>query len=64
MISVGVARFMDGRADSYPRNNTISRNHLHHWGVWGKQTSAYFGGIAREQHVLHNVVSRSSESQS
>jgi hypothetical protein len=56
VISVGVARFMDGRANSHPRNNTISYNHLHHWGVWGKQTSAYFGGIAREQHVLHNVI--------
>eukprot|EP01046_Picozoa_sp_COSAG06_P029567 COSAG06_NODE_2749_length_6349_cov_6.086400_1_plen_765_part_00 len=56
VISVGVARFMDGRANSHPRNNTISHNHLHHWGVWGKQTSAYFGGIAREQHVLHNVI--------
>ena len=47
---------MDGRRNSYPRNNTISYNHLHHWGVWGKQTSAYFGGIAREQKVLHNVI--------
>ena len=56
VISVGVARFMDGRAGSYPRNNTISNNHLHHWGVWGKQSSAYFGGIAREQHVLQNVI--------
>ena len=40
VISVGVARFMDGRAP-HPRNNTVSYNHLHHWGVWGKQTSAY-----------------------
>ena len=56
VLAVGVARFMDGRSNSHPRNNTISHNHLHHWGVWGKQSSAYFGGIAREQHVLHNVI--------
>ena len=56
IVMVGIARYMDGRAKSYPVNNTIARNHLHDWGVWGKQTSAYFGGIAREITVVGNVI--------
>lgn len=43
-------------SESHPRDNAIHHNHLHNWGVWGKQTSAYFGSLVRRQRFEHNVV--------
>ncbi len=53
---VGHAKFLDGRALSHPMNAHIHHNHLHDWGVWGKQTSAYFGGITRSIKLTDNVI--------
>ena len=49
-------RHMDGRAFTYPYNNTIAYNHLHSWGIWGKQTSAFFAAMTRELIFDHNIV--------
>ena len=38
IAAVGYTALMDGRDATYPYNNTFSYNHLHDWGVWGKQT--------------------------
>lgn len=56
IAAVGITREMDGRALTYPWNNTFSYNHLHDWGVWGKQSSAFFAGMTRELIFDHNVV--------
>jgi len=56
VAATGKAAFLDGRGLSHPMNAVISHNHLHDWGVWGKQTSAYFGGITRSMHFTDNVV--------
>jgi hypothetical protein len=56
IAAVGRTNHMDGRRFSYPYNNTIAFNHLHHWGVWGKQTSAFFAGMTRELVFDHNIV--------
>ena len=56
IAAVGYTALMDGREATYPYNNTISYNHLHSWGVWGKQTSAVFFGMTREQTFDHNIV--------
>lgn len=56
IVAVGFTNNMDGRALTYPWNNTVTFNHLHHWGVWGKQTSAFFAGITRELTVDHNCI--------
>ena len=56
VAAVGRARFSDGRTPDHPMNAVISGNHLHDWGVWGKQTSAYFGGMVKDTHLTHNLI--------
>jgi len=56
IAAVGYTALMDGRDATYPYNNTFSYNHLHDWGVWGKQTSAIFFGMTREQIFDHNII--------
>ena len=56
IIALGSTAFMDGRADTHPRDTQIHHNHLHDWGLWGKQTSAYFGSLVRRISFDHNVL--------
>ena len=53
---VGATDLMNGTAGSYPAYNTIERNHIHDIGIFGKQTSGYFKGIARANVVRENVI--------
>ena len=47
---------MDGTAGTQPWYNTLSRNYLHHWGVWGRQAAGYFEGLAAYNNVSFNVM--------
>ena len=53
---VGSTDLINGTRGSYPAYNTIERNHMHEIGVFGKQTSGYFKGIARANVVKENVI--------
>eukprot|EP00039_Didymoeca_costata_P032779 m.39344 g.39344 ORF g.39344 m.39344 type:complete len:907 (+) comp9540_c0_seq1:194-2914(+) len=56
IAAVGKANYNDGRDGLTPNNCSFHHNHLHDWGVWGKQTSAFFAGITRNLKFSHNVL--------
>lgn len=56
VVLVGRAALMDARAGLLPSQNTISNNHLHHFGVWGRQSAGYFEGQAMLNVVRDNVI--------
>ena len=56
IAAVGITSYMDGRANTFPVNNSFTNNHLHDWGVWGKQTSAFFAAMSRDLTFDHNIV--------
>jgi hypothetical protein len=45
IASLGSTEGVDGTAPTYPNQNTIANNHIHDFGVYGKQTSCYFQAI-------------------
>jgi hypothetical protein len=47
---------MDGTARTQPIGNSVVHNHFHHFGIWGKQTSAVFHGVSRHNNVSYNVI--------
>jgi hypothetical protein len=46
---------MDGTNPTYPDNNTISANHIHDIGLYGKQTSCYFQAITANTTLKDNL---------
>jgi hypothetical protein len=42
IVSVGRSEGMDGTKPTYPNRNSIVANHIHDFGLYGKQTSCYF----------------------
>ena len=56
VVLVGSTDLFNGTRGSYPAYNLIERNHMHEIGIFGKQTSGYFKGIARANIVKENVI--------
>ena len=56
VLLAGDAALMDGRAPTQPVGNTVAFNHLHHFGVWGKQTAGVFHGVSHHNNVSFNVI--------
>ena len=55
VVLLGVAQMDVGVAPTYPNRNVISRNHVHNYGVYGKQTSAFFQALSANSTVANNV---------
>ena len=51
VVLVGVTELMDGAPGLQPVHNEVSHNHMHHFGVWNRQASGYFEGVARANNV-------------
>ncbi len=45
----------DGSKPLYPRNNSILKNHIHDYGVFGKQTSCVYISLSASTLVSDNV---------
>ena len=56
VVSIGAADGWDGTdAARFPRGNAVRRNHIHEYGVYGKQTSCYFQALTAASTVADNV---------
>jgi hypothetical protein len=55
IVSVGNSHALDGSAPTYPNRNTFEFNHIHHVGVYGKQTSCYFQALSANSSFVDNV---------
>ena len=55
VVSAGVADGIDGTAPTYPTGNTVSHNHVHDYGVYGKQTSCYFQALTANSSFVDNL---------
>lgn len=56
MVLLGAAVIEDGTKPTYPNRNTIARNHVHNYGVYGKQVSAVFQALSANTTIVDNVV--------
>merc|ERR1712232_1293424 len=52
---VGKTNGVDATEATYPNRNTVARNHIHEYGVYGKQTSCFFQSIAANTTLEDNV---------
>ncbi len=53
----GTTRLWDFReVEDYPAECTIANNHMHHIGVYGKQTAGVFVSISRHNLISHNHI--------
>jgi len=52
---VGSTHGIDGTAPTYPNNNSVSFNHIHEYGIYGKQTSCFFQAISANTSLMNNV---------
>eukprot|EP01065_Artemidia_motanka_P001873 TRINITY_DN10870_c0_g4_i7.p1 TRINITY_DN10870_c0_g4~~TRINITY_DN10870_c0_g4_i7.p1 ORF type:complete len:835 (+),score=316.39 TRINITY_DN10870_c0_g4_i7:49-2553(+) len=55
VVFVGRTNGVDGTAPTYPNKNTVARNHMHEYGVYGKQTSCFFQSISANTTLAENV---------
>ena len=55
VVSVGSSNGIDGTAQTYPRGNVISANHIHEIGIFGRQTSCYFQALGQNNTVADNL---------
>ena len=42
--------------DSYPSDNFIGHNHLHHFGVWGKNSAGVLQAVGMHNKIVYNVI--------
>jgi len=56
VLLAGVADLMDGRAGTQPVGNEVSRNHIHHFGIWNRQAAGYYQGLSRANLVKENII--------
>lgn len=55
VLFIGSTMLADGSLPTYPNNNLVARNHIHEWGVYGKQTSCFAQALAANSTVVDNV---------
>ena len=55
IISLGSTQAIDGMKSTYPMNNTIAFNHIHEYGIYGKQTSCYFQSLTANSTIIGNI---------
>lgn len=55
IVFLGAAAVDDGTEATYPNNNLVLRNHVHNYGVFGKQVSAFFQALSANTTLLDNV---------
>ena len=55
IASLGSTNAVFGTAPTYPNQNTIANNHIHDFGVYGKQTSCYFQALTANTTLVDNV---------
>ena len=55
IAAVGTAELIDGTLGNQPRGTRILSNLVHEVGIWGKETSAYFQGLACQTVLRGNV---------
>ena len=56
IAAVGIANMADATGGLIASGNDISRNWMHDWGLWGKQTSGYTEILSGANHIHHNVI--------
>ena len=56
VLIAGATNLFDGRAGTQPRRTEVSHNHMHHFGVWGRQAAGVFEGLACASNISFNVV--------
>jgi hypothetical protein len=42
--------------DSYPSDNFVGHNHLHHFGVWGKNSAGFLQAVGTHNTIVGNVI--------
>ena len=55
IAAIGTAELIDGTLGNQPRGTQILTNLVHEIGIWGKETSAYFQGLACQTTLRGNV---------
>jgi hypothetical protein len=56
IVLLGAAEIEDGTKPTYPNRNMIARNHVHDYGVYGKQVSAVFQALSSNTTITDCVV--------
>ena len=55
LLLLGSAAGINGTLGTQPWRNEVSHNHVHGWGVWGRQAAGYFEGLSGGNNVSYNV---------
>ena len=55
VVAVGRSGMIDGMQPTYPASNTISNNHIHDFGMYGKQVSCFFEALTCGNNFHDNV---------
>ena len=55
VVALGRTDRLDGTAATYPMNNTVALNHMHEYGVYGKQTSCFFQSLSANTTLQGNL---------
>ena len=56
VVLMGSTDWVDGRAGTQPRHNTISGNLIHHLGLYTKQSCAIFNAVACQNTISQNIL--------
>lgn len=55
IVAVGSSVGIVGTAPQYPEGNFIAGNHIHEFGIYGKQTSCYFQALGHKTELRDNL---------
>jgi hypothetical protein len=55
LLLLGSAAGINGTLGTQPWGNELSHNHVHGWGVWGRQAAGFFEGLSGGNNVSYNV---------
>jgi hypothetical protein len=55
VVFAGSTVGVDGSAPTYPNHNLVARNHMHEWGIYGKQTSCFAQQLSANSTIVDNV---------
>ena len=55
IVLAGSTISIDGSAPTYPDKTMLARNHLHEWGIYGKQTSCVALQLSSNTTIVDNV---------
>eukprot|EP01052_Picozoa_sp_SAG31_P032098 SAG31_NODE_3481_length_4223_cov_2.170223_3_plen_312_part_00 len=57
IVLMGTSNLNSGLGiDSYPSDNFVAYNHLHHFGVWGKNSAGFLQAVGMHNTIIGNVI--------